>query len=172
MATPESEVVGVPAAARLLGVSPQAVRTHLRAGSLKASKRQGTFGETWYFRPAVLRAFAVEHYGRETPEEGLAPSTPAPTPQPLQGEDVRELYERIVALTEEATRYKTIAETSESTKAAAERDYQAMLAELAQERDAAQVKADEAQTKAEEAAAELARLRARGFWGRLFGGKA
>jgi hypothetical protein len=50
----------------------------------------------------------------------------------------------------------------ESTKAEAENTYKAMLAELRQERGAAQ-------TKAEEAAAELARLKARGFWSRLFG---
>jgi hypothetical protein len=41
--------------------------------------------------------------------------------------------------------------------------YQALLAEIAQERDAAQA-------KAAEAAAEVARLKARGFFARLFGG--
>ena len=50
----------------------------------------------------------------------------------------------------------------ESTKAEAESTYKAMLAELRQERDTAQ-------SKAEEAAAELAKLKSRGFWSRLYG---
>ena len=51
---------------------------------------------------------------------------------------------------------------SASTKAEAENTYKAMLAGLRQERGAAQ-------TKSEETAAELARLKARDFWSRLFG---
>jgi phage host-nuclease inhibitor protein Gam len=69
--------------------------------------------------------------------------------------------ERIGDLREELARFKTIAEQSESTKAAAERHYQAMLAEIAQERDTAA-------QEAAEAAAEVARLRGRGLWARLF----
>jgi hypothetical protein len=76
---------------------------------------------------------------------------------------VRDLYERIGDLREELARFKTIAEQSESTKAEAERHYQALLAEIAQERDTAA-------QEATEAAAEVARLKARGFWGRVFGG--
>jgi hypothetical protein len=77
---------------------------------------------------------------------------------------MRELYERLLAATAEATRYRALAEYSESSKAEAERQYQAMLAALQHERDAAQAKADEL-------ASELARVKARGFWARLFGGK-
>ena len=157
MATPSTDIVGVPAAAKVLGVSQQAVRSHLRAGTLKASKAQGKYGPTWTFHPAVLAAFALEHYGRVVAESALAPQTPAQVPPPPADalpEDVRDLYERIVALTAEATRFKAIAEVSES----AEADYKAQLAALTQERDAAQ--------------AELDRLRARGFWSRVFGGKA
>ena len=72
-------------------------------------------------------------------------------------DDMRELYERLLAATEEATRYKAL-------NAADADHYREEVARLQQERDAAQ-------TKAEEAAAELARLQGRGFWGRLFGGK-
>jgi predicted ArsR family transcriptional regulator len=147
MATPESEVIGVPAAAKILGVSQQAVRSHLRAGTLKATKRQAKFGPTWCFRVAVLRAFAAERYGREVPDEALAVPTPAQV-SPQAAEGLTELYERIVALTAEATRYRTIAEVSESTLAAAEHDYQAQIAELTQ---------------------ELERLRGRGFWRRMRG---
>ena len=74
---------------------------------------------------------------------------------------MRELYERLLKATEEATRYKAIAESSESTKAAAEELLKARIAELAQERDAAA-------QEASEAAPELAKLRGRGFWARLF----
>lgn len=45
-----------------------------------------------------------------------------------------------------------------------------MIAELQHERAAAQEKTDAAQAKADEAAAELARVKARGFFVRLFGG--
>jgi hypothetical protein len=82
---------------------------------------------------------------------------------------MRELYERLLAATAEATRYKALAEYSESSKAEAERQYQAMIAALQHERDAAQEAAAAERAKAEELAAELARLRGRGLWGRLFG---
>jgi hypothetical protein len=145
------------------------VRNHLRAGNLKATKRPGKFGPEWHFKPAVLAAFAAERYGREVdfsqvaPQgQGGRPPQAAAGPESLP-EDVRELYERLVTVTEEAARYRAIAEVSESTKAEAERQYQGMIAELQQERDAALA-------KAAETAADLERLRSRGFWSRLFGG--
>ena len=156
------ETVGLTEAARALGVSKQTIRNHLQAGHLKGTKRAGTYGTEWRFRPAVLAAFAAEHYGRE-----LAPPAPvlAPTlgPKPLAtlSADVRELYERLVAATAEASRYKALCEVTESTKAEDAAHFAAGVARLTQEAEAAKA-------EAAEAAAELERLRSRGPLARLF----
>lgn len=170
MGTPSSdnrpEVVGVPAAARLLGVSPQAVRGHLRSGALKASKRRGTFGETWYFRPAVLAAFAAEHYGRTIDEEALDRATASKPQQPTEpaSEALLDVYERLIVACEEAARYRALCEVAESTKAEAQAAFAADVARLTQERDAALAELE----RLRELEAERERARARGFWRRHF----
>lgn len=140
-------------AAAGLGVSVGTVRGHIRAGRLVATKRAGKFGEEYALRPAVVAAFGAEHYGREIDAEALGKPVQGQAGAPM-AEDVRELYERLLRATEEATRYKALG--------AAEADhYQGELARLQHERDAAQA-------KAEETAAELARLKSRGRWARLW----
>ncbi len=170
MGTPEStdraEIVGVPAAARLLGVSQQAVRSHLRSGTLKASKRRGTFGETWYFRPAVLQAFAAEHYGRTIDEEALSTASPGKPLQPVgpASEALLDVYERLIEAREEAARYRALCEVSESTQREAQAHFAAEVARLTQE-------AERAHAELETTQAELERLRSRGFWARVFAGR-
>lgn len=139
-------------AAAALGLSVGTVRAHVKAGRLVASQSVGRYGPEFRLRPAVVAAFAAERYGLELDADAL--SKPAETGAPTS-EDVRELYERLLAATEEATRYKALT-------AANEAHYSEEVARLHAERDAAQAKADEA-------AAELARLKSRGFWARLFG---
>lgn len=138
-------------AAAALGLSVGTVRAHVKAGRLAATQSVGRYGPEFRLRPAVVAAFAAERYGLELDADALG--KPAETGAP--SEDVRELYERLLAATEEATRYKALT-------AANEEHYREEVARLHAERDAAQAKADEA-------AAELARLKSRGFWARLFG---
>ena len=164
---PSSESLSLRDAAAAVGLSMGTVRTHIKAGRLKASKEHGKFGEEFRIRPAVLAAFAAERLGMEVDVDALRArqgSAQESTASPAEvSPDVTDLYERLLKATEEATRYRTIAESSESSMVESQRAFDAMLAELRNERDTAQAKADEA-------AAEVTRLKSRGFWGRVFGG--
>lgn len=159
-------------AAAALGLSMATVRSYVKAGRLKATKERGKFGAEYRIRPAVLSAFAAEALGLEVDLDALRAPQGSPgqtTGSPAEAsEDVVALYERLVTATEEAARFKAIAEISESTKREAEEAYQAMLAAVRAERDTAQAKADAAAQEAAEAAAELAKLRSRGWWSRLW----
>jgi hypothetical protein len=163
-------------AAKVLGLSIATVRAYVKAGKLQAATRVGKYGPEYRIRPAVVAAYGREHMGLDLDADRIA------RPMGKAGEpvdaDVRDLYERLLAATADATRYKALAEYTESTKAEAERHYQALLAEVQAERDAvqaerdaAQAKADEADAKAGELTVEITRLQARGFWARVFGGK-
>jgi len=163
-------------AAQVLGLSIGTVRNYVKAGRLKASSVAGKYGPEYRLRPAVVAAYGAEHLGLELDATALARVAKGQAGQAL-AEDVRELYERLLTATAEVTRYRTLAEQSDTTRAEAERAYQAMIAELQHERDAAQEKADAAEeaaagerAKAEEVAAELARVKSRGFFARVFGG--
>ena len=156
-------------AAKALGLSMGTVRAHVKAGKLKASRTDGKYGPEYRLRPAVVAAYGAEHLGLELDAAALARVVKGQTGEAI-AEDVRELYERLLVATGEATRYKALAEVSDSERAAAEREYQGKLAELQYERDAAQVEAAAAKVEADKAAAELERLRRRGFFARVFGG--
>ena len=114
------------------------------------------YGPQFELRPAVVAAFGAERLGLELDADTLGKGAQGQAGEAL-AEDVRELYERLLQATEEATRYKAL-------NAAESDHYQGELARLQHERDAAQA-------KAEEAAAEIARLRGRGFFARVFGSK-
>ena len=137
------DVVGVPAAGRALGITPQAVRNHLRSGKLKGKKVPGKFGPEWHFRPAVLQAFAAEHYGREVDATPATPGKPSPAVTPENPGDMRELYERLLAVTADLSRYKALAEHNGSELGRAEEQYRGMIAELQHERDAEHARAEE-----------------------------
>jgi multidrug efflux pump subunit AcrA (membrane-fusion protein) len=163
-------------AAAALGLSVGTVRAHIRAGRLGAGQEVGKYGPEYRIRPAVLTAFAADRLGLTLDPAALRHSRQGASGVALS-DDSRELYERLLTVTEEATRYKALVQVSESTREAAEREYQAQLAELQHERtlaadraEAAEAEALAAQAKAEEAAAELERLRSRGFFARVFGG--
>ena len=163
-------------AAKVLGLSMGTVRAYVKSGRLQAATVAGKWGPEYRLRPTVVAAYGAEHLGLELDADALARGAKGQAGEAL-AEDVRELYERLLTVTADATRYKALAEQTESTKAEAERQYQAMIAELQHERDAAQEKADAAEeaaaaerAKAEEAAAELARVKSRGFFARVFGG--
>ncbi len=143
-------------AAAALGLSVGTVRQHVKAGRLVASQSVGKYGSEYRLKSSVVAAFAAERYGLELDAAALGKGAQGPAGEPMAA-DMRELYERLLQANEEATRYKALS-------AAADDHYRDEVARLQTERDAAQ-------TKAEEIAAELARLQARGFWARLFGGK-
>lgn len=148
-------------AAEALGLSVGTVRGHVKAGRLRAATVTGKFGPEYRLRPAVVARFAADRYGLR-----LDPATmkgqQGPQAAPV-ADDMRELYERLLAATADVARFKALAEQAESTQAEAASHYQAQIAELRHERDAAQAQADEA-------AAELARVRGRSWWARVFGG--
>ena len=131
--------------AAALGLSVGTVRGHVKAGRLAASQAVGKYGPEFRLRPAVVAAFVAERYGLELDAADLSKG---PAGVGI-GEDTRELYERLLRATEEATRYKALSAANDEHYAE----------ELARER-AARIAAEE------KLAAELAR----GFWGRLFGG--
>lgn len=139
-------------AATALGLSVGTVRSHVKAGRLAASQSVGKYGSEYRLKASVVAAFAAERYGLELDAAALAKG---PAGEPMAA-DMRELYERLLQANEEATRYKALS-------AASDDHYRAEVARLQAERDAAQAKADEA-------AAELARIKSRGFFARIFGG--
>jgi predicted transcriptional regulator len=136
--------------AAALGLSVGTIRAHIRAGRLHATQVVAKHGPEYRLRPAVVAAFGAERLGLELDADALG----KPPPPAAVGEDVRELYERLLQATEEATRYKALS-------AAGDEHHREEVARLQHERDAAQV-------KAEEAAAELARLKSRGRWARFW----
>lgn len=139
-------------AAAALGVTVGTVRQHVKAGRLGASTVVGKYGPEFRIRPAILAAFGRDRYGLELDAEELARPPQGELGQPL-AEQTRELYERLLQATEEATRYRAL-------NAAESDHFREEVARLQAERDAAKA-------QAEEAAAELERIRARGFFRRL-----
>jgi predicted transcriptional regulator len=127
--------------AAALGLSVGTVRAHIRAGRLHATQVVAKHGPEYRLRPAVVAAFGAERLGLEL--DAAALGTPAPSA--AAGEDVRELYERLLLATEEATRYRALS-------AAGEAHHADEVARLQAERD--------------EARAELAAERARPWWRR------
>jgi hypothetical protein len=176
------DIVGVPAAAHLLGITPQAVRNNLRAGTLKGTKLAGKWGPAWHFRPGVLQAFAADRYGRAVDVDALQAVTPATGGNPRHKEDgtLGELYERILTLTNELADVKAIGARAEGKRDADVKHLQDALAEAKAERDAETARAAEAEAKAEALAGELERAQKAadaerdrprpGFFARVFGG--
>ena len=147
-------------AAKALGLSMGTVRAKVKAGTLQAATVAGKWGPEYRLRPAIVAAYAAEHLGLELDAAALARGARGQVGQAI-AEDVRDLYERLLVVTGDVARYKALAESTGSALSDAERDYQATLAELRHERDAAKV-------EAEEIAAELAILKSRGFFSRAF----
>jgi len=125
-------------AAAALGLSVGTVRQHVKAGHLMATKRAGKYGDEFRLRPAVVVAYAAEHLGLELDAAALG----KPSAGVGMDADTRELYERLLQATEEATRYKAL-------NAAEGEHYRD---ELARER----ARADAAEAKAADLAARLA----------------
>jgi len=123
-------------AATLLELSPSTLRRYVKTGKLKASQAPGKYGSEYRIRPAVLQAFALETLNLNLSLEDLegvkALSHTQDTPPPLAG--YTELYERLIELTAEATRYKALSEVSESTLRSAEESYKTQIAELLMEK--------------------------------------
>ncbi|HEY5472928.1 MAG TPA: helix-turn-helix domain-containing protein [Candidatus Limnocylindrales bacterium] len=90
--------------AAALGLSVGTVRQHVKAGRLAASQAVGKYGPEYRLRPAVVAAFGADRYGLELDAADLSKG-PAGAGM---GEDTRELYERLLRATEEATRYKAL----------------------------------------------------------------
>jgi len=123
-------------AAALLELSPSTLRRYVKAGKLKASLSSGKYGNEYRIRPAVLKAFALESLKRDLSDEEVEEvealsHTQATPPPPVA---YTELYERLIELTAEATRYKALSEVSESTLRSAEESYKTQIAELLMEK--------------------------------------
>jgi hypothetical protein len=116
-------------AAAALGLSVGTVRAHVKGGRLVATQAVGKYGAEYRLRPAVVIAFAAERYGREVDADALG------KPAGMDA-DMRELYERLLAASEEATRYKAL-------NAADAEHYGAELARVQAERDAEKARADD-----------------------------
>ena len=121
-------------AARFLRTTPDALRKRIQRGKVDAYKEGGQ----WF-----VRVDTADRPDRKT--SGQRTDSPP-----------GDLYERIVSLTEEATRFRTLCEVSESTRHESEEHYRAQIAELQQEKAALE--------------ARLAEAEKPGLWRRLFGG--
>ncbi len=153
------------AASTVSGVSVPTLRKHLNTGALPGSKVEGgPHGVAWAIDPAALAAFVGERYGRPIDLAGLPSAPPASVPRKqAETESAAELRVRLEETLLELGRYRALAEASADADTRVEQILSTRIAELQAERDAAQAKADEA-------AAALERVRARGFFARVFGG--
>ncbi len=151
-------------AAKVSGVSAVTLRKHLTAGRLSATKLAGgKHGATWSIEPAELAAFVARQYGRTINLLGLPATdttitrqdTPAKPANPATTDELAELRQRLDETLLDLGRYRALAAAGEETNAKVEELLKERIAELQHERD--------------EAAGELAQLRARGFFARLFG---
>jgi hypothetical protein len=120
-------------AAALLERNPTTLRRYVKAGKLKATRAPGKYGEEYRIKPTVLKVFALETFSivledadldaaLSTAEGVRTLSKSSPLGAPVS-EQERDLWERLLTATEEATRYKAICETSENT-------YKAQIAAL------------------------------------------
>src|SRR5674476_911203 len=104
--------------AALLELAPSTLRRYVKAGKLKATRAPGKYGEEYRIKPTVLKVFALETFSIVLEdadlEEALAiaegvqtlpKSSAIPSPMP---ETERELWERLLAASNEAERYKAL----------------------------------------------------------------
>ena len=155
-----ARVLNMRQASKLAKISEVTLRKHLKTGHLKGTKVEGTYGKTWEIEYEALSEFVQAQYGRRLSLRHQ--STEAAESQ--GGETLRQLRTQLDATLVELGRYRQIAASTETTAAEVERILKERIAEVQAERDAAKA-------QSEEVAAELLRLKSRGFWGRVFGGK-
>ncbi|OPZ62362.1 MAG: hypothetical protein BWY86_00426 [Candidatus Aminicenantes bacterium ADurb.Bin508] len=136
-------------AARFLRTTPEAVRKRIQRGKLEAYKEDG--------RWLVLVDTADRPDGQSSPVQGHVLDV-------SRSSSTVDLYERLLQVTEEATRYRVLSEVTESSRQQAEEDYRRQIAELMAEKR----QLEEQVHSAEE---QLQTERSRGFWSRLFGVK-
>lgn len=136
-------------AARFLRTTPEAVRKRIQRGKLEAYKEDG--------RWLVLVDTADRPDGQSSPVQGHVLDV-------SRSSSTVDLYERLLQVTEEATRYRVLSEVTESSRQQAEEDYRRQIAELMAEKRQLeeQVHSAEEQLQAEQS---------RGFWSRLFGAR-
>lgn len=157
-------------AADAMNVTPGTIRSYIRTGKLKAVQVPSKYGPAYEIRSSVLKAFAatkgIEIDVAKAPETppGQAMGTPVPA-------EVAELQHRLDMALAEVNTYKQLTEKAGEASAHVESLLNDRIAELRTERDTAVAKAEAAAQEATEAAAELAKLRSRGWWARTFGGR-
>ena len=139
--TADSHSTGLelPTAARVLRISPDALRKRIERGKVQAYKEDGRWLVVLDNSDIQTRQARTERTDKSSAE----------------------LYERIITLTAESTRYKTLAEVSESTLRETEEHYKATIAELQHERTILEQRVAELQQVAEPEQ-ELPRRR---WWG-------
>jgi len=131
-------------AARYYGISPEALRKRIQRGKAEGYKEDGRW---------LVVVDTADRTDRKSPGQRVDKST-------------ADLYERLLALTAETTRYKTLAEVSESTLREAEQHYKEQIAELQAEKAALEARLAEVERPPEEPAEERP-----GFWRRVFRGE-
>jgi excisionase family DNA binding protein len=150
-------------AADAMSVTPGTIRSYIRSGKLKAVQVPSKFGPSYEIRASVLKAYAATR-GLEIDVERAVETAPEASAgvTPVAAE-VAELQHRLDLALAEVTTYKALTEKAGEASAHVEELLKERIAELHEERDRAQEKVDEL-------AAEVTRLKSRGFWARVFGG--
>ena len=69
-----TESLSIRDAANATGLSMGTIRSHVKAGHLKATKTPGKYGDEYRIRPAVLAAFAAERLHMEIDVDALRAS--------------------------------------------------------------------------------------------------
>jgi DNA-binding transcriptional MerR regulator len=149
-------------AADTMNVTPGTIRSYIRAGKLKAVQVPSKYGPAYEIRGSVLKAFAATK-GMEIDVEKAQETSPGQTMGAPVSAEVAELQHRLDVALAEVNTFKALTEKAGEASAHVEELLKERIAELRNDLDAAQ-------TKADEAAAELAKVRSRGWWARTFGG--
>lgn len=109
-------------AARLLEVHPNTIRSAIKRhetgddGGLKATLKPGKWGRPEYaINPTVFETWALTRFGRTVDASRVSSEVEARVAAALP-ESERDLYERLVKLTEEVTRYKALETVTGQTR--------------------------------------------------------
>jgi hypothetical protein len=143
------------AAARVLGVSPRSVRLYIERGELSGKLEKGTDKRIW-----LVSIDSINTLRARRGTGGISPES-SPEVAETVPDAMRDLAFRLESRAAEAAELRTRLELTAQTQSSVEEERVRLEEALAKERE-----------RAEQLQAELEVERSKGFWQRLFGGRA